>query len=86
MNKQRLEWVLSGLNQYVLTEAEDRFLRTVSTDFDKNQALTEQQEERLELFYKQKSQLVPNKNRFAIKESSPKKAKPRRPNGKYFSS
>ena len=77
---------MSGLNQHALTEVEDRFLRTVSADFDKNQALTEVQEEKLELFYKQKSQLIPNKNRFAVKESGPKKAKPRRPNGKYFSS
>jgi hypothetical protein len=86
MNKQRLEWVMSGLNQHALTEVEGRFLQTVSADFDKNQALTEYQEEKLELFYKQKSQLIPNKNRFSVKESNPKKAKPRRPGGKYFSS
>ena len=86
MNKQRLEWIMSGLNQYLLTEAEDRFLQTVAADFDKNQSLTAQQEERLELFYKQKSQFIPNKNRFAIKENGPKKVKPRRPNGKLFSS
>jgi len=84
MNKQRLEWVMSGLNQYALTKAEDHFLQTVSADFDKNQAITKHQEERLELFYRQKSQLIPDKNRFAFKESSPKKAKPRRPSGKYF--
>ena len=75
---------MSGLNQYALTKAEDHFLQTVSADFDKNQALTEPQEERLELFYRQKSQLMPNKNRFAFKESSPKKAKPQRPSGKYL--
>ena len=84
MNRQRLEWVMSGLNQHSLTKAEDHFLQIVSADFDRNQALTEHQEERLELFYRQKSQLMPNKNRFAFKESSPKKAKPRRPSGKYF--
>ncbi len=81
MNKQRLEWVMSGLNQHALTKAEDHFLKLVLADFDKNQALTEHQEERLELFYRQKSQLIPNKNRPAFKES-PKKAKPRRPSGK----
>jgi hypothetical protein len=86
MDKQRLEWVMSGLNQHALTKAEDHFLQTVSADFVKNQAITEHQEERLELFYRQKSQLIPNKNRFALtlKESSPKKAKPRRPSGKYY--
>jgi hypothetical protein len=84
MNKERLEWVMSGLNQHALTKAEDHFLTVVSADFNKNQAITEHQEERLELFYRQKSQLIPNKNRFALKESSPKKAKPRRPSGKYY--
>ena len=28
MNKARLEWVMSGLNQYALTQVEDRFLKT----------------------------------------------------------
>ena len=84
MNKQRLDWVMSGLNQYALTKAEDHFLKVVSADFDKNQAITEHQEERLELFYRQKSQLTPNRNRFDLKESGPKKAKPRRPTGKYY--
>ncbi len=83
MNKERLEWIMSGLNQHSLTKAEDHFLKLVSADFGKNQALTEPQEEKLELFYRQKSQLIPNKNHFAFKESSPKKAKPRRPSGKY---
>jgi len=84
MDKQRLDWVLSGLNQYALTKAEDHFLKVVSADFDKNQAITEHQEERLELFYRQKSLLIPNRNRFSLKESGPKKAKPRRPTGKYY--
>ena len=84
MNKERLEWVMSGLNQHALTEAEDHFLQVVSADFDKNQAITAYQEERLELFYKQKSQLIPNKNQFAIKKSSPKKTKPRKPSWKHY--
>jgi hypothetical protein len=84
MDKQRLEWVMSGLNQHALTKAEDHFLKVVSADFDKNQGITEHQEERLELFYKQKSQMAPNKHHFAFKQSSPKKAKPRRPSGKYY--
>ena len=86
MNKARLEWVMSGLNQYALTTAEDLFLTTVSSDFDKNQALTERQEERLENLYKEKSRLIPNKesDHFSFKKSSPKKTKPRRPTGKYF--
>jgi len=46
MNKARLEWVISGLNQYALTKAEDQFLKTALGDFDKNHALTEQQEDR----------------------------------------
>ena len=61
MNKARLEWVMSGLNQYALTNAEDQFLKTVMEDFDKNNALTERQEERLESPNKEKSQLIPSK-------------------------
>jgi len=78
MNKERLDWVMSGLNQHALTEAEDQFLKSALEDFDKNHALTERQEERLESLYKEKSQSLPNKksDRFSVKKSSPKKAKP----------
>ena len=78
MNKERLEWIVSGLNQYALTEAEEQFLKTALEDFNKNQALTGKQEERLETLYEQKSKMTPNKNRFAVKESQ-KMDKPRRP-------
>jgi len=70
MNKDRLEWVMSGLNQYALKKTEDQFLKTVLEDFDKNQALTEHQEERLENLYKEKSKLIPNKSYFSPKPSS----------------
>ncbi|MGA2517580.1 MAG: hypothetical protein ABSG44_13660 [Thermodesulfobacteriota bacterium] len=81
MNKARLEWVMSGLNQYALTQAEDKFLKTALGDFDKNHALTEGQEDRLESLYRTKSQLLPNKrsDRFAVKKSVPKKVRPQRP-------
>jgi len=78
MNKERLEWIVSGLNQYALTEAEEQFLKTALEDFDKNQALTGKQEERLETLYEQKSKMTPNRNHFAVKESQ-KMDKPRRP-------
>ncbi len=86
MNKERLEWVMSGLNQHALTKAEDQFLKAALNDFDKNNALTEHQEERLETLYKLKSQSMPNKksDRFSVKESTPKKIKPRRPGTKVF--
>jgi hypothetical protein len=57
MNKERLEWVMSGLKQYALTTGEDLFLKTVSAEFDKNRALTAHQEESLENLYKEKSKL-----------------------------
>ena len=81
MNKDRLDWVMSGLNQYAMTKTEDQFLKTTVENFDKNQALTEGQEKRLETLYKAKSQLAPNKksDHFAFKESSPKRTRPRRP-------
>ncbi len=86
MNKARLEWVMSGLNQYALTKAEDQFLKTAVEDFNKNRALTEPQEDRLESLYKEKSQSIPNKksDRFAVKKSSPKKVEPRRPRTRVF--
>ncbi len=81
MNKARLEWVMSGLNQYALTQAEAQFLKTAVGDFDKNHALTEGQEDRLESLYRSKSQLLPNKksDRFSVKKSVPKKVRPQRP-------
>ncbi len=81
MNKARLEWVMSGLNQYALTTGEVVFLKTVSADFDKNQTLTEHQEERLENLYKEKSRLMPNKktDHFSVSKSTPKKTRPRMP-------
>jgi hypothetical protein len=86
MNKARLEWVMSGLNQYALTQAEDQFLKTALGDFDKNHALTECQEDRLERLYKEKSQLIPNKksDRFSVKKSNRKKVKPQRPRTRAF--
>ena len=86
MNKARLEWVMSGLKHYALTTGEDLFLKTVSADFDKNQALTEHQEERLENLYKEKSRLIPNKkaDHISVNKSTPKKTRTRMPRGKVF--
>jgi hypothetical protein len=81
MNKERLEWVMSGLNQHALTKTEDRFIKTALEDFEEKHALTELQEEKLESLYKEKSKLIPNKhspNYFSFKESSPPKDRPRR--------
>jgi hypothetical protein len=85
MNKERLEWVMSGLNQYKLTKNEDQFVKSALEDFDQNHMLTAQQEENLESLYKEKSKLIPNKNSsnyFSFKETSPKKARPRKPRAK----
>jgi hypothetical protein len=87
MNKDRLEWVMSGLNQYVLTKTEDQFIKTAVEDFGKTHTLTEHQEERLENLYKEKSKLMPNKkssNYFSFEESSPQKTRFRRPRTKAF--
>jgi hypothetical protein len=82
MNKDRLEWIMSGLNQYQLTKTEGQFVKSALGDFDQNHVLTEDREERLETLYKEKSKLKPNKksaNYFSFKESPPKKTRPRRP-------
>jgi len=66
MNKERLEWVISGLNQHALTETEDHFVKTALEDFDKNNALTERQEKRLENLYKEKSKSIIHKDHFSF--------------------
>ena len=81
MNKERLEWIMSGLNQHALSKTEDQFVKTVLEEFGKKQVLTELQEERLETLYWEKSKLIPNKNSsnyFSFKESSPKKSRRRK--------
>jgi hypothetical protein len=86
MNKERLEWIMSGLNQYQLTKNEDQFVKSTLGDFDKNHALTECQEDRLGSLYKEKSQSIPNKksDRFSVKKSNPQKVKPQRPPARAF--
>ena len=85
MNKERLEWVMSGLNQHALSKTEDQFVKTPLEDFEQKHALTELQEKRLESLYKEKSKLIPHKNSsnyFSSKESSPKKGRPRKSRAK----
>jgi len=71
MQKEGLEWVMSGLSHYHLTTMEDQFIKSVNQDFSQNKMLTEEQEEKLEILYKEKSKLIPNRNYFSPKESSP---------------
>jgi len=81
VNKERLEWVMSGLNKHQLTKGEDQFLKSAQEGFDQHR-FTAELEERLETLYKEKSKLIPNKKNsdyFSLKESSPKKGRPRRP-------
>jgi len=85
MNKERLEWVMSGLIRYHLTKNEDQFIKSAEHDFNQKNMLTEQQEERLEGLYKEKSRLIPNRNYFSPKESSnPGKTKVRRFRPKFM--
>jgi hypothetical protein len=82
MDKERLEWIMSGLSQYRLTESENQFIKSASGDFDQTQMLTERHEQRLENLYKEKSKSKPNKNSsdyFSFQESPPKKARVRKP-------
>ncbi len=82
MNKERLEWVMSGLRQYQLTTNEDQFIKSASGEFDQKQMLTARQEQRLEKLYKEKSRSKPNKNSsdyFSFQETPSKKATVRRP-------
>ena len=69
MEKERLKWIMSGLNHYKLTASEDQFVKSVEQGFNQKNMLTEQQEEKLESLYKEKSKLIPNKTYFSPKES-----------------
>jgi DNA repair ATPase RecN len=87
MNKERLEWVMSGLSQYKLNKNEDQFIETALKDFDQKHTLTEHQEEKIETLYKEKSKSKPNRKSsdyFSFKESSPKKVRVPRPHIKVF--
>jgi hypothetical protein len=84
MKKERLEWVMSGLNQHQLTRTEDLLVKSAQEGFDQH-TLTVEQEEKLEVLYKEKSKLMPNKKSsdyFSLKKSSPQKVRPRKPRGK----
>ena len=77
---------MSGLNHYKLTASEDQFVKSVEQGFNQKNMLTEQQEEKLESLYKEKSKLIPNRNYFSPKESShPEKTKNKRFRPKFIS-
>jgi len=85
MDHERLEWIISGLSRYKLTERESQFVKSAEGDFNQKNMLTEQQEEKLESLYKEKSRFLPNKNYFSFKESvSPEKTKTRRSRLKFM--
>jgi len=86
MDRERLDWVVSGLNRYKLTQKEDQLVKSAEQDFNQKKMLTEQQEERLESLYKEKSRLIPNRNYFSPKESATLvKTKAKRPRPKFIS-
>lgn len=87
MNKERLEWIMSGLTRYHLTKNEDQFVISAERDFNQKNMLTEQQEVRLENLYKEKSRLIPNRNSLSPKESgNPVKTKVRKFRPKFIPS
>ena len=86
MDKERLDWVMSGLNRYQLTQKEDQFVKSTEQDFNQKNMLTEQQEEKLESLYKEKSRLIPNRNYFSPRESGGlEKTKVKRSRPKFIS-
>ena len=87
MDRERLEWIMSGLTRYNLTKNEDQFIVSAERDFNQKNMLTEQQEERLENLYKEKSRLIPTKNYLSPEKSShPLKAKAKRFRPKFIPS
>ena len=87
MDRARLEWIMSGLTRYNLTKNEDQFIVSAERDFNQKNMLTEQQEERLENLYKEKSKLIPNRDYLSPKKSSnPLKTKAKRFRPKFIPS
>lgn len=84
MRKDRLEWIISGLNQYQLTEREDQLIKLAEQDLNQKNMLTEQQEEKIENLYKEKSKLIPNKNYFTPKVKPKTKSKFKKMQGKII--
>ena len=85
MNLERLDWIMSGLNRYKLTEKEDQFIKSTEYDFNQKSMLTEQQEEKLEILYKEKSRLTPHRNYLSPRESiSQKKTKVKKYRPKFI--
>ncbi len=86
MDQKRLDWIMSGLNQYTLTKNEDQFVKTTLENFEQKHTLTENQEERLETLYKEKSKLLPNRrdNHFPMRKNLSQKARVRMPRRKVF--
>jgi len=54
MTKDRLTWVLHGIDLDRLNEWEERFIGDVEPYFDRNGNLTDRQEEILERIYREK--------------------------------
>jgi hypothetical protein len=81
MNKERLEWIMSGLSKYSLTRPEDQFVKSALEEFSQNNTMTETHEEKLETLYREKSKLMPNKNLNPV-DPGPKKPRPRKSNFK----
>jgi hypothetical protein len=54
MTKDRLTWVLHGIDLDCLTEWEERFVCDMEPYFERNGDLTERQEEILERIYREK--------------------------------
>lgn len=55
MNRERLRWVLTGLEYDRLTDWESKFVENVEEYFKKHGDLTDKQEEVLERIFKEKS-------------------------------
>jgi len=55
LTKDRLDWVISGLDFELLNDWEEEFVESVETFFKKNGYLTENQEDKLEEIYRKKS-------------------------------
>lgn len=56
MTKDRLKWIISGLDFKNLSEWEEKFIESVEEQFKRKGSMTDRQEEILEKIYREKGQ------------------------------
>ncbi len=58
MNEERVQWMMSGLRRYELSELEEKFVQTAERQFNLTGKLSEPQETILQCIYNEKTSFI----------------------------